>query len=203
MKLHPHEWMAAAMVVVIAAGGYVLSNRYLTPKRIAEPAAPSIQQADGSKVLEREGPEAPKAKPAHQIPKGGTEERRVSVTVKPYPGTGVKLAPSGTAQATSADCPPVTVDLSLVKMPDDTRRVVASSRDGEVIGGLDVPLETISRTSSTWAAGLSWSPTHQTPGVWLERDLSRLRVGAEINQTRIERGGPTGAEVRIRVGWTW
>lgn len=33
----------------------------------------------------------------------------------------------------------VTVDLTLARMPDGTRRVIASSPDGEVIGGLDIP----------------------------------------------------------------
>jgi hypothetical protein len=38
------------------------------------------------------------------------------------------------------NCSPVDVDLSLVRMPDDTRRVFASSPNGTIVGGLDVPV---------------------------------------------------------------
>ncbi|MDE2440165.1 MAG: hypothetical protein KGP14_04000 [Betaproteobacteria bacterium] len=170
------------------------------PAPVPESAAPAVAQADGSVVIERAGPSAPRPKPPHQLPKGSTEERRVSVTVAPLIGPGIKLP----ANATTADCPPLEVDLSLVKMPDETRRVVASSPDGRIVGGLDIPVEPINFVAPRkWSAGLSLDPIHQTPGVWLDRDWSRLRIGVEINQTRVFRGGPTGAEARVRVGVIW
>ena len=51
-------------------------------------------------------------------------------------------------------------------------------------------------------AGISLDPIHQTPGVWIERDLMRLRVGVEANQVHVKGGGRDG-EFRVRLGWVW
>jgi len=125
-----------------------------------EPAAPAVRQKDGSLELERaKQGEKREVKPAGIIPKGGKIEREISVTIDPNgklpDGKGGELAgasplTSGIAPrgANSHDltplgprCPLVTVDLSLVRMPDQTRRVIASSPNGSVVGGLDVPIE--------------------------------------------------------------
>jgi hypothetical protein len=50
---------------------------------------------------------------------------------------------------------------------------------------------------------VSYNPQMQTPGVWIERDVGRVRIGAEVNQTRLHVAGPTGIEGRVRVGWVW
>ena len=163
---------------------------------IATPEIPSpaVKQADGSTVLER-APDA-QAKPAQQVPKGAKVERVVKIKVQGG-GTGLKLPDAGKA------CPPVTVDLSLVRMPDSTRRVVASSPDGEILSGLDVPVESAAPPPAPkrWAVGVSLNPVRQTVGVWIDRDLARVRVGAEINQTRDF--GLSGVEARVKVGMTF
>lgn len=117
-----------------------------------EPAAPAVRQKDGSLELERakQGSATP-AKPAGIIPKGGKVEREISVTVDPNKteatGTsGARVAGESPLSSNSLTpigprCPQVTVDLSLVRMPDQTRRVIASSPNGTVVGGLDVPIE--------------------------------------------------------------
>src|SRR4030067_133190 len=94
------------------------------PTKIVEAPAAAARQADGSLALERTATN-PKAKPVAAIPKGGKAERAIRVDVQPE----------------RADCPICSVDLTLVRMPDDTRRVVASSQTGTVLGGLDVPIE--------------------------------------------------------------
>lgn len=118
-----------------------------------EASAPAVRQADGSLVLERKPDQSPPPA-AHNIPRGGVEERRVSVVVKPARGV-VRTDPPdpahvpadvSTKQPTldhvdSCDCPPVTVDLSIVRMPDKGRRVIASSPDGKILSGVDVPIE--------------------------------------------------------------
>lgn len=192
----------AAWYRVVAALAIFINLALLTallwpkqPAPVIEPRAPAVKQADGSVVLERK-PD-PEVKPKQQIPKGGKIERVVSVTVEPS-GTGIKL-PSGEVK-----CPPVTVDLSLVRMSDQTRRVVASSPDGEVVAGLDVPAETLPLPEvRKWAVGLSYDPVRQTPGAWIERDVWRVRVGLDVNQTRQRIGGPIGSEARLRVGFTF
>lgn len=156
-----------------------------------ETPAPAVKQADGSTVLER-APDA-QAKPAQQVPKGAKVERVVKV----------KVQGGANPQDSAKPCPAVNVDLSIVRMPDATRRVIASSPDGEILSGLDVPVESASPAPAPkrWAAGVSLNPVRQTVGVWIDRDLARVRVGAEINQTRDF--GLNGIEARVKVGMTF
>jgi hypothetical protein len=124
------------------AGGGIAAWKIYSPKRIPEVAAPAEKQTDGSVVLEK-APD-PKAKPKQLIPKGAKVERIVQVVVQPNavmpPTTGTSSGgEAGPVAATP--CPPVTVDLTLVRLPDQTRRVIASSPDGRVTGGLDIPTE--------------------------------------------------------------
>lgn len=188
--------VACLIIAAIVAGiGIVWFAHELLKDPAIEGPAPAVLQADGSVVVER-APD-PKARPPHALPRGAKVERVVSVTVEPS-GKGITL-PSGEVK-----CPPVTVDLSLDRMPDGTRRVVASSPDGQITKALDIPVESIAPPAAhKWAAGLSYDPVKGTPGVWLERDLWRVRLGVEANQTRQYVGGPTAGELRLRVGVTW
>jgi hypothetical protein len=172
------------------------------PAPIVETAAPEVRQDDGSVILERQ-PTTPDATPAQAVPKGAKVERVVQVKVQPHrpaplpAGDGLK--PAGPL-IDIPPCPPVTVDMTLLREPDGSRRVVASSPDGRIVGGVDIPVETPPPPAARrWAAGLSLDPIHQTPGVWLERDLMRLRVGVEINQIATRNAGREG-EIRLRVG---
>ncbi|WP_018606785.1 hypothetical protein [Uliginosibacterium gangwonense] len=170
------------------------------PENTAPAAAQS--QADGSLILARTPPPTSDALPPapHVIPKGAVEERRISVTVKPHPLPAKITTPpvdQSSAQPAQADCAPVTVDLSLIRQ-NGGRRVIASSPDGIVIGGLDIPIESaLLPASHPWAAGLSVGHD-KSPGVWLERDLGRIRLGAEALR---EQSGTLQA--RLRVGWSW
>jgi hypothetical protein len=133
-------------------------------------------------IAERRPPATRKA--PHTIPKGATEERRAQIKVKP---------PAPVLD----DCPPVTVDLSLVR-DDKGRRIVASSPDGQVLSAIDMPIEVaMMPTERPWAAGVSYG-SDRTQGAWIERDLGRVRVGAEAIR---ETGG--AVMVRARVGWVW
>jgi hypothetical protein len=134
---------------------------YLWPDAtVVETAAPEHRQSDGSIVLER-APNA-NAKPKNDVPAGGMAERSIRVDVQPQ----------------RVDCPICTVDLTLVRMPDDTRRVVASSPTGDVIGGLDVPiLPIVLDHPKVWAAGALYNGRW---GALVTRDISWLSVGAAI-----------------------
>lgn len=179
---------AGLMFLVITALDYLIK-----PKTVIETPAPAVVQKDGSTVVER-APDQ-KAKPEHVTPKKSKLNRKVKVVVQ---GPGIKL-PDGK----TAECPPVTVDLSLVDMPDRTKRVVASSPDGKILRAVDIPVAPAPAEPKRWAAGLSWGPQTATAGVWVERDIGRVRLGAEINQTRLQSSAPTGHEVRLRVGMTF
>ena len=142
-------------------------------RKILETYAPEVRRSDGSVILERQ----PAAKPAvvHKLPAGGKRERVVHVDIKP----------------TAPDCPLCSVDLTLFKLRDGSRRVVASSTTGEVVTGIDIPLMP-SEPDLKWAAGLSYG---QGVGGWLDRDIGRLRIGIEVNDT------DAGVEARGRVGF--
>lgn len=178
----------AGAIFVAAAVGYWLGQ----PKPVQESAAPEQHQADGSVMLERR-PDVD-ARPKQQIPRKAKVERVAQVVVQPD-----AIAEAG------QPCPPVTVDMTLIREPDGMRRVLASSPDGRVVGGLDVPVETAAPPPEPkrWAAGVSWSPVDSTAGVWIERDVpvfnQVVRVGAEVNQARAGVGAP-GIETRVRLG---
>lgn len=183
-------WIVTIIVAAAAlAGGWWMGR----PAPVVETVAPAVTQVDGSEILARK-PKAD-AKPAHKVPRGAAVERIEQVTVQ---GPGLKM-PGGEVKP----CPPVTVDMTIVREVDGAKRVIASSPDGQIISGIDIPVETAAPPPEPpkWAVGLSFDPFHQTPGVWLERDLSRIRVGVDLNQTRRGIGGPLAIEARVRVGW--
>lgn len=166
--------------IVGAFVGAAAITLWQAPKQITETAVKEQRQADGSLVVERTATN-PKAKPVHAIPKGGKAERAIRVDVQPE----------------RADCPRCSVDLTIVRMPDETRRVVASSSTGIVIGALDVPIVPIKiEKKRPWAAGISRGTAEESWGVWLDRDFGPLRVGGEANKN-----GNDNNEARLRLGF--
>lgn len=179
----------AVIAIGLLFGAYMFGVRTSAPK--PEVTAPAAAQSmpDGGLELKRDpnaGPDLPKI----ATPKGSTVERRMQVVVQP------KSKPVINAKS-EAVCPPVTVDLALVKQ-DGGRRVIASSPDGKVVGGIDVPIEpALIPEEHKWAAGLSVGHD-KNPGVWVERDLGRFRVGAEVIRTQDSK-----LTARARIGWAW
>lgn len=193
---------SASKSLVVSVGALGFACGWLWHKQTVQPVkeghAPAQRQSDGSMVLERQqGGSAVPAAP-HAIPAGGKEERRVQVVVKTKRGvvrtvqesltvpdapaskstTGDLMSLDHAVQdhemVDSCDCPPVTVDLSLVRMPDQSRRVVASSPDGAVVSGLDIPLEPIQQVMEpSWIA---------SGAVML--DASGARMGAMLQHRR-------------------
>ena len=161
------------------------------PVHVIEASAPAVRQSDGSLILERK-PDASAVAPM-QIPKSAKVERLAKVMVKPRPVASA--ADHFRAATKMVDCAPVTLDLALVKMPDDSRRMIASSPDGEVVAGFDMPvLPTISVAPPKWSAGLSYSDQRQL-GAWLDRDVGRAVVGVAVRQS------DRGLRAEARLGW--
>lgn len=156
---------------------------------VVEEHAPEIRLDSGALVLERE----PDARvpmlvvdAVKELGKGAKLERAVSVTVQPKKNDTDEIA-----------CPPVTIDLGIVKMPDDTRRVIATSADGEIIGGLDIPIAPVHRVKDLkWAAGAVYDPQYKDYGAFIDRDVGPFRVGVELVKSRVD-GDLTGL---VRVG---
>ena len=188
--------IVAVLVVVLILSGAVAGWYFTKPGQVVETPKPAETQADGSIVVERTAP-APKAKPKQVVPQGGKVERIGSITAQGETPAEIKAC-------TNVPCPPVTIDTSLIRMPDGSRRVVVSSADGTILKGVDIPVETLEvEEAKRWAAGVSLNPLNQTMGAWVERDIGRVRLGVEINQTRQTLAGPMGSEIRARVGWTF
>ncbi len=187
----------AAVIAFVLMGGSAVAGWYFTrPATIIETAKPAETQADGSTVIER-APTTPTAKPRQIVPRGAKVERVGSITAQGETPDEIKAC-------TSIPCPPVTIDTSLVRMPDGSKRVIVSSADGTILKGVDIPVETQEVPEpKVWAAGVSLDPLRQTMGAWVERDILRARLGVEINQTRPQIGGPVGAEIRLRAGWVF
>lgn len=148
-----------ATAAALVALGILLGTRWAQP--VPEVVTPQAAQSlpGGAVVIERK----PAATPSKPKKPGAKVERDVSVTVQPA----------------QPDCEPVRVDLQVVA-EDGGRRVIASSPDGRVVGGLDMPQPaTMWQKPREWAVGLSCEPTNcqRTAGVWVDRDLGRIRQG--------------------------
>lgn len=166
------------------------------PGPVATPQ-PAIHQTDGSQVLEVK-PD-PHAKPPHQIPHGATVEDVVHVTVQPTQPAVVPLPPSGSGasvgdnltptQPTKPPCPPVRVDLTLLRMEDGTRRVVASSPDGEIVGAVHIPVEAARPQPRPlkWAAGIDYTamPWGDIKSIVAQRTWGPLTLGAHAGTVHI------------------
>ena len=171
--------LAVVGVLILLAAGIVIGERNVAPRAEVITYRVPVRQADGSLIAER----TPEAKPApapHKIPRGWKEDRRVSATVKP----------------TRADCPPVALDMSLVRDGEGGKRVIVSSPDGTVTGAQDIPIDPglVPAPVRRWAAGLAYDPQERKSSAWIERDFARARVGAELSQS---------GEARVRVGITF
>ncbi len=178
------------IIAVAAAGGYFLGQ----PKQIVETAKPAEVQKDGSQVVERKADA--KAKPKHMIPKGAKVDRIEQIVAQ-------GATPDEIKACTDVPCPSVTVDLTVVTMDDGTKRVVASSPNGSILSAVDIAVaKAVLIEPKPWAAGVSADPIKQTLGVWVERDIGRVRLGIDLNQTR-----PTpfsmALEGRVRLGMTF
>lgn len=178
IKLIAAALLVAVFCCALIALGYAIGRP--SAEVVSVEPAPAQSLPSGAVVLERK-PETQTIKP---IKRGTTVQRQVTATIQP----------------SKADCPPVTVDLQLVKDADGDRAVVRS-QDGTVIGGLDVQAASLKiDVPRVWAAGLSCDPARcrDTAGAWLDRDLGRVRVGAEV--LRESTGKPAA---RVRLGWSW
>lgn len=183
-------------MVALLVAAYRFGSLAATPKVEDTAPAAAQSQADGSVIPERRPPAGKVEAAPHKLPSGSVEERRVSVTVKPR----AKARSSGPETSAVLDCPPVTVDLSLVRSGSG-RRAVVSSPDGEVLKALDIPLEAVAMPSERhWAAGLSCNPgdCQRTAGVIVQRDLGRVRLGAEL-----ARDPAGGIGSRVHAMWSW
>lgn len=201
-----------AGIVLGAGGGLGFAWHFWRPKSVVETPAVSVRQPDSSLVLQR-APDA-HAKPAQQIPKGATVERVVHVEVQPkapepssiVEAQSVPVSQNDTASSTARTaivaapvlCPPIGIDLTLIRLKDGTQRVIASSKDGLVLDSLSVDHPVVNATvprTLAWVAGPLYA-SHAAYGAFLGRQTGPALVMA--GGTWQARGGAAFVGVGIR-----
>lgn len=197
MKLRPYLIGAA-----IGAAVALLLCWWMRPQPVPEPAAPPVHLPTGGLVLERD--------PAAPVPQAAAEdagaargklERAVSITVRPNPIPAPAPSepqpshPPGNVQAEAApvpgcSCEDVTVDLALIRMRDDTMRVTARARGGELLGGIDVPMvsRALAAPEPRWSALAMYGPDGYGGGGARRLGRLPLEVGAAAIKFRGEWG---------------
>jgi hypothetical protein len=200
-----------------AVAGFLLGWGIYHPRSApVETYAPPVVQKDSSLVVERK-PDA-NAKPGMIVPKGGTVERLIHLSVRPQPETTVVhdtvLTVSGTKGAVSessstygADsgkkvtitCPPLKIDLALVRLPDNTRRVVAKATGGKILAAVDIPVESAApERPLAWSAGPIFDVANRSWGAAVTRELGPIRLLGAMSAQRL--GGVTyllGAAIKF------
>lgn len=198
--------VAIGLVLGLTAGWRL----YRPGPPVVEQHAAAARQKDGSLVVERAPATSASGAVPHALPAGSVEERRIRVEVRPHwtpspVGESPALSRIPGALPPAPICPAVRVDLSLARLPDGTRRVVASSPDGEVVGGLDVPIgpSRPEPRAHPWAAGGSYEVVHRDYGAWVERDFGPFRLGVDMVRRAPLPGQPADLGAFVRVGVRW
>lgn len=194
-------------VAIVLALGLLIGWLIWRPRAAApELAAPARVLPSGATLIERR-PENPVTAPispdikqaVREIGHGAKLERQIQLRIQPR----ASVSPPATANALpgapplAPACPPITLDLGLVRLADQTQRVVARSADGILLGGLDIPVQAPALPwSPKWAAGAIYRPQDRAYGGFIERDLGPFRVGADVTQAH----DGIGISAAIRVG---
>lgn len=188
-------WPILISVIVTLALSWQLWKPELP---VPEVSKPEVKQDDGSIIVEKK-PDAA-AKTTVKIPKKSTVERiikftvqaktpvstitgKVEVTERATQEVMSKASMQDTSPEATLICPPVDVEMVLVRNEDETRSVIIKS-DGTIINALDIPVEAAKRIESqpVWAVGAVIDPFKQTFGAFVDRDLGFARLGLQLNQ---------------------
>lgn len=167
MNLKPHAYVFVLGAVAGLFAGYGLYHPDQPPP---ERYAAQVIQSDKSVILEKK-PQAD-AKPANQIPKGSKVLRVAKVTVKPK----VDHIPEA---GKMVDCPPVDIDLTLVTKDDQTS-LIASSKNGDIIGGVDIPVINTKPAPEPlkWSIAATYY-SNRAYSARVDRDFGPTRVSVE------------------------
>ncbi len=177
---------------------------------------PGYENQDGSTVLPvQPAGNLDQHSQALHVPAGSHVETSVSVTVQPSSGTaspGTPGAPQDHSNLSGLPshpepipCPPVTVDITVYRDPDGSRRVVVSSPDGKVLKGIQLENEVGPPRPKVLlnSAGLVYGTTawgDKALGAYYDRDWKFLRFGGELTKNTYALAGRQGWEVRAKIG---
>lgn len=192
MRPLKHTLLVLVGVALGVALGWRLFGDVRAPSQ-EDPAA-AIILPSGGVVAERGEPPVvlpPLAREAERAT-GGEVVRVGHVVVQPTPrdaGNPPAASPDAEPVSPASDCicrpEPVRLDWALVRAEDGYRMAV-SAAGAEILEATDAPLQRLpARPSRPWAAGLSLSydmSQRKAVGVFIDRDVGRLRLGLEISQ---------------------
>lgn len=180
------------------------------PEVVVQHSAGEVVINDSTKLLAKQPDK--NAKADTPLSKGATLERLVKFSVKQkklpaqpkQEGTqtaNVEGKVGGKNSETPLDelCPPIDISLALILDKGKQQRVEAYSSNGEIVGGIDIPVHdiTIPKEAKKWAVGMSYN-TLEVKGLWVERDVGRIRLGAEVVSIPI-----VGEVYTARLGFTF
>lgn len=194
LKERSSQLVLIGVLLLGAVGGLSLGWKLWKPRPpVQEVSAPGSTQSDGSIILPKE-PDA-NAKPPHVVPHGAVVEHITHVVVRPDPVQPVQ-PPTVPGQPVQPGLPPVQpadvqVDLTLVRMPDGQHRVIASSPNGTIVGGIDIPVEAAKPQPKELhhAAGLRYTMSTDGSkgyGPAYSYDKGFLRIGVDAVYTRYQ-----------------
>jgi hypothetical protein len=170
-----------------------------------ETTAPQVWQKDGSLILARV-PDAT-ATPKQEIPKGDVVERIGKIVVQSKsneaPGATNGNIPLGAEKIPALPPTPMTIDWSLVKEPDGNQRMIVSSPDGTIVGGVDIPVAPIVTPKPLlWSAGVVYgikSGGGSEKGIFVDRTvLKYVKTGVEV--CRETYSNSAGWDARVKIG---
>ena len=204
-----HMIASALLTLTVSAAiyfvGYVHGRHSITEPKAPTPdltPAPAQRQPDNSLVLER-APD-PKAKPAHMVPSDARVERVIQVVVQPEPVT--LHAEKTTIEHIPA---PITLDLTLARMPDGGHRVIASSPDGTILSGVDIPASIPASRKYSMAAGVLWDMDFKNgsrfvpSGAWCHYYRGAMVAGAALRYAYIPNTQGRHLAGELSLGWRW
>lgn len=203
--------LAAILLCMSCLSGVYIGYKMFDskPEIVYQHSAGEVVINDSTKLLAKQPDK--EAKADMPLPKGATLERVVKFSVKQkakakqsQEGTesgDVEGKVGGKNSETSLDdlCPPIDISLALILDKDKQQRVEAYSPNGEIVGGIDIPVRdiTIPKEAKKWAVGMSYN-TLEVKGLWVERDVGRIRLGAEVVSLPV-----VGEVYTARVGFTF
>lgn len=201
-------WLAAGAIIGALAGLSLGWTLWRPAGLVVETAAPADTLADGSLVLERR-PD-PEVRPRAPLPRGATLERVVRLEVVPDSGVVVPPNPENVSRGTvpAADstrcaCAPVALELSLIRLEDGSRRVVATATGGTIVGAVDIPTGPVIQPPRrlAWAVGPMHNPQTKRWGGWVARDFERLAfLPLPVTAGLVVDPRPEGVQMLVIVG---
>jgi len=182
------------------------------PEVVVQHSAGEVVVNPNTKILAKQPDKDAKAD--MPLPKGATLERMIKFSVRQKAkqtqegdssqsteSRNVEGKVGGVSGETSLDelCPPIDISLALILDKDQQQRVEAYSPNGDIVGGIDIPVRdiTIPKEAKKWAVGMSYN-TLEVKGLWVERDVGRIRLGAEVVSLPV-----VGEVYTARVGFTF